>query len=348
MLIQSTMESRDEYLRLEMARASRVLVDDVLRMRPGTTVVITADSGSDARVVWSNAEAVHAGGGVAIVIWYHQLPRPQMEIPAPVSAALREADIWIEHAVAYSMYTEGWHRALEAGVLYCELSAMDVDGMVRCVGRQKILPMARMGEAIKALLTDAELRVTSAAGTDVTFSNKGCEIGAFAMHATPEKTPIMLGGQISWTPVESSLNGRLIADGILYPPTEVGVLAAPVAFEVSGGRLVGFDGGREAVLLRNWLGALDSQTDMDRIAHVSLGFNPGVPVPTGRIIEDERAFGDIDFGFGAWVGRPAAGHFDFTCRQVSLWANGVQLMDHGLFVEPQLAEICREMGVPRH
>jgi hypothetical protein len=60
-------------------------------------------------------------------------------------------------------------------------------------------------------------------------------------------------------------------------------------------------------------------------------------VPTGRILEDERAFGDIDFGWGAWVDRPAAGHFDFTCRQVSLSANGVQILREGRFVEPTLA-----------
>jgi leucyl aminopeptidase (aminopeptidase T) len=343
----SVVEARDEYLRFEMARASRVLVDDVLMMKPGQTVVITADSGSDARVVWSNASAIYAAGGTAIVIWYHQLPRPQMEIPEAVSAALCKADIWIEHAVAYSMYTPGWHRALEAGVLYCELSAMDVDGMVRCIGRQSIGLMAQIGEELKRLLSESIIRVTSHAGTDVTFSNVGCVIGAFAMQATPEKTPIMLPGQVSWTPVETSLNGRLVADGILYPPTEVGILASNVTFEVHEGRIIGFEGEREAALLRKWFGTLESQDEMDRIAHVSLGFNPGIPMPTGRFVEDERAFGDIDFGFGAWVGRPAAGHFDFTCRQISLWANDVQLMDEGVFVEPEIARLCREMSASR-
>ena len=61
-----------------------------------------------------------------------------MEPPAPVAAAVAAADIWIEHAVAYTMYTEAWRRALEAGVQYCELGGMDADGMVRCVGSQDV------------------------------------------------------------------------------------------------------------------------------------------------------------------------------------------------------------------
>ena len=44
-------EARDEYYSLEMARASYRLVHDVLELKPGMNVVITADSKSDMRVV---------------------------------------------------------------------------------------------------------------------------------------------------------------------------------------------------------------------------------------------------------------------------------------------------------
>jgi leucyl aminopeptidase (aminopeptidase T) len=347
MRISSVVETRDEYLRLEMARASRVLVDRILQVKPGQTVVITADTGSDQRVVWANAEAIHAAGGVPIILQYQMLPRPQMEVPEPVAAAVAKADIWIDHAVAYSMYTKGWHKALDAGVLYCELSAMDVDGMVRCIGRQDVDLLSDMGEVVKELLADADVHVTSAAGSDVRFSNRGVRIGEFAMKATPEKTPIMLAGQVSWSPVEESLNGRLVADGILFPPSEAGILSGQVVFEIEKGRIVSISGDKEAQLLRDWLSQLDDEV-MNRIAHVSLGFNPGIPQPTGRVIEDERGFGDIDFGFGAWVGRPAAGHFDFTCRRVNIDVNGEALLQSGIFIHPRLAPLCRQMGVPGH
>ena len=191
------------------------------------------------------------------------------------------------------------------------------------------------------------MRVTSEAGTDIRFSNHAVEVGAFRMKANPEKRPIMLSGQVSWSPVEASMEGRIVADGVLDPPSEVGIIADPLTFEVSGGRITAIRGGREARLLQAWLDERDDPT-LHRIAHISLGFNPGITSPTGRILEDERAFGDIDFGFGAWVGRPAAGHFDFTARQVSVWAGPRQIEDRGLFIDPELAALCRAMGVPRH
>jgi len=347
MRIGSVMEARDEYLSFEMERAARKLAEEVLCIRPGQTVAITADTNADSRVVWASARAIYAAGGVPTVLWYHTQPRPQMEPPAPIAAAVAAADIWIEHAVAYTMYTHAWQRALDAGVLYCELGGMDVDGMVRCIGRQDVALMAEMGDEVVRLLTDAEVEVTSPIGSAIRFHNRGVKIGEFKMKATPEKIPIMLAGQVSWSPVEESMVGRLVADGILYPPTEVGIMSETVTFDVERGRITRIDGAKEARLLRAWIDQLNDPT-LYRIAHVSMGFNPGIPVPTGRVVEDERAFGDVDFGFGAWVGRPAAGHFDFTCRQVTIKANGVPLQENGRYTHPKLASLCRAMGVPNH
>ena len=143
------------------------------------------------------------------------------------------------------------------------------------------------------------------------------------------------------------MRGVLVADGVLSAPAEVGLIDTPLTVTVEGGRIQSIEGGKEARLLKGWIAERADPT-LHRIAHVSTGFNPGVAVPSGRILEDERAFGDIDFGWGAWVGRPAAGHFDFTCRQVTIEADGVLLQKEGVFVHPELAEIARAMGVPRH
>lgn len=343
MRLHSVVEARDEYYSLELARAARRLADEILEVRPGQTVAITADTQSDARVVWATAAAIHAAGAVPIVVTHHTQARPQMEMPKPVAAAVGAADIWIEFAVSYTVYTHGWHAALAAGVQYCGLNGLDADGMVRCIGQQDVGSLAAMADVVERLLSDADMRVASAAGSEITFSNHGIKVGEFKMKANAGKIPIMLAGQVSWSPVETSLQGRLVADGILYPPTEAGILHEPIVFDIEAGRIVRLAGGSEARLLQKWLDARNDP-NLYRIAHISMGFNPGVPSPTGRILEDERAFGDIDFGFGAWVGRPAAGHFDFTCRQVSAWANGAPIMQDGAFVHPELARLLPGLG----
>ena len=338
MRLNSVVEARDEYYAFELARAAWVLVRDILDVKAGQCVILTVDTQTDSRVVDATAKAVYAAGASPIVVSYHTQRAPQMELPAPIAAAVRLADIWIELAVSYTVYTGSWQAAVDAGVQYCGLNGLDVDGMVRCIGRQNIASLDAIASRVKSLLAEAKVRVTSAAGTDIAFSNAGVPVGQFEMRSNADKVPIMLGGQVSWAPVEASMHGTLVADGILSPPTEVGILQEPVTFLVEEGRITRITGGREAHLLQAWL---DERNDpnLTRIAHVSMGFNPGVPVPTGRILEDERAYGDIDFGFGAWIGRPAAGHFDFTCRKVSVMAGDVTLQRDGRLVHPELVAL---------
>jgi leucyl aminopeptidase (aminopeptidase T) len=102
------------------------------------------------------------------------------------------------------------------------------------------------------LLRDAEVHVSSAAGTDIRFHNRGGEMGKFRMIAGPERIPIMLAGQVTWEPNEASMEGVLVADGILSPPEEVGLIAEPCGSR-SAGRITNITGGREATLLRRWL-----------------------------------------------------------------------------------------------
>ena len=347
MRIGNLAEGTSDYLDVECAAAAAVFVRDVIAMAPETEVLITSDSRTDMRVPRAIARAVAAAGGVPVQLHY---PAPEASYgasPQLVGAAAAASDIWVACAWNELIYSDAWHAAMEAGALYVSYGGLDCDGFVRCVGRVDTPKLAEMGARVMDLLQDAEIHVTSEAGTDLRFHNRGGTMGKFRMTATPERLPIMLAGQVTWEPNELSMRGVLVADGILSPPGEVGLITTPVRLSVAEGRITGIEGAREAQLLQRWLDAKDDP-ELYRIAHASLGFNPGVRVPTGRILEDERAFGDIDFGWGAWVGRPASGHFDFTCRQVSLWANGTQVLDRGRYVEPSLAALCRAMGMTDH
>lgn len=340
-------ETRDAYLDLELAQAAAVFVRDVIAMPEGAEVLITTDSRTDLRVSRAIARAIAAAGGVPMQLHYPSPGASYGASPATVGAAAAACDIWVACSWNELIYSDAWSTAMAAGTLYVSYGGLDCDGFVRCVGRVDTPKLEAMGLRVMEILRDAEIHVTSAAGTDIRFHNRGGEMGKFRMMATPERTPIMLAGQVTWEPNEQSMEGVLVADGILSPPEEVGLILDHVHFEVSGGRIGAIGGGREATLLTRWLEA-KADPRLRRIAHASLGFNPGIPVPTGRILEDERAFGDIDFGWGAWVDRPAAGHFDFTCRQVDMSADGAPILRAGRFVEPTLAAFCRDMGVPGH
>jgi leucyl aminopeptidase (aminopeptidase T) len=154
----------------------------------------------------------------------------------------------------------------------------------------------------------------------------------------------MLGGQSGFMAHHGSFQGTLVFDGCLWPPTDVGLLHSPVMLHIEEGYIRHIEGGHEARLFERWLASFDDPI-MYMVDHACYGFNPGVSRPTGRILEDERVFGCMQFGIGpASEGAPS--HTDGVVLNPSVWADAVQLEEEGRYVHPELIELCREMGAP--
>jgi leucyl aminopeptidase (aminopeptidase T) len=91
---------------------------------------------------------------------------------------------------------------------------------------------------------------------------------------------------------------------------------------------------------------------MYRLAHYSLGFNPGVTKPSGRIVEDERIFGIVEMGIGSqgpqirgktWK---AAAHTDGVVLNPTIVLDGVEIEKEGIYQLDSLVAACRELGAP--
>jgi len=155
-------ETRREYLSFELARSARKMVEEVMPVKPGENVVITADTKSDARVVEATAQAVYALGAHPVVIWHETLPEANMEPPPPVAAALAAANVWFEYNVASILYTEARLQAIYAGCRHACYGAMDVDMMVRTIGRVNYPAMQKLEEKLEELSQAAtEMHITS-------------------------------------------------------------------------------------------------------------------------------------------------------------------------------------------
>jgi leucyl aminopeptidase (aminopeptidase T) len=315
-------------------------------VQPGEKLVVTADTQSDWRVVEATAQAAYALGAHPTVIWYETRPRAQMEPFAPVAAAVQAADVWIEYAVQYTLYTDTRRLACEKGCRYAAFGALDVDALVRTIGRVDYPTMLAMGERLVELTRDVgEYRITTALGTDVGCDNRGAHVYQSGDLGDKPGAAVMLGGQVVWQPNEPSMSGTIVVDGIVWPPDDIGIIREPLTLRVEEGRILSVEGGAEARTLQAWLDGLDDPTMM-RIAHYTYGFNPGVSRFSGRVAEDERVFGVFDFGFGGWMDRPAASHFDVVVTAPTIVADGVEIERDGKFTHPGLAEYCRRMAVP--
>jgi leucyl aminopeptidase (aminopeptidase T) len=336
-------ESRDEFGDIELARAAHKLVTDLRPVRPGQQVLITADTAADGRAVQAAAGAVYAVGGVPTVVRYTTRPEPMQDPPPPVARAVLGADIWIDFAVAYHLYSPTYHAALANGCIYLCLTGMDVDMMVRTIGRVEHGPLAEMATRLYEMSqAAARVRVTNPAGTDLVMDVDPAGDPFWEPPPAAGGYPQMLGGQSGFMIHRSSCQGVLVFDGTLWPPAELGILATPVRLVIQGGYIQEITGGPEATLFSRWLAGFQ-HPEAYLIDHVCYGFNPGVARPTGRILEDERIFGCLQFGIGApELGSPA--HTDGVTLDPSVWLDETQIEDAGRYVHPDLVALCRAMG----
>lgn len=344
-------ETLREYLSFEVAGAARKLVEQVMLAKPGESVTITADTSSDPRVVEATASAAHAAGAVPVVLWYPTKLGSGQEPPRPVAAAIADSEVWIEYAVGYLLYSNAYHRAMERGARYICLSGVDVDLLVRSVGQIDYPGVIALGEKLLALVAKARVvRLTNAAGTDISADNGGRFVRHSGKLADTPGEPIMLGGQISWCPLEDTISGRLVVDGTIWPPAEVGLVRSPVTLTIESGIVKRLDGGAEARIYERWLAAFNDP-NMYRVAHYSLGFNPGVTKPTGRIVEDERMFGCFTMGIGTQglqmkaTGWKAAAHTDCVLPGPTIHLDGEPLQVDGKYVHPEIVAACRDLSV---
>jgi leucyl aminopeptidase (aminopeptidase T) len=338
-------EPRDEYLDIELSHAAHKLVTEVRPIEPGQHVLISADTASDMRVVQATAGAVHAADGVPTVVRYPTQPEPMQQPPAPLAGATTGADVWIDFAVAYQLYSPAYHAAVENGCIYVCLTGMDVDMMVRTIGRPDYATLQKMATRLYELSQAAEtVCITSPAGTDVTMTVDKAGDPFWEPPPTEGGFPQMLGGQSGFMIHRESVEGTLVFDGALWPPAELGVLRTPVKLTIEGGYIEEIYGGLEAALFSRWLASFD-HPEAYLVDHACYGFNPGVAQPSGRILEDERVFGCMQFGVGApEYGSPT--HTDGVVLATSVWLDEVQIEEEGRYTHPELVELCRAMRAP--
>ncbi|MBI5838859.1 MAG: aminopeptidase [Chloroflexi bacterium] len=346
-----------EHYPFELVKAARILADDMLAFQPEETVVITADTQSDMRVVHAVAAAAHSVGAKPMVIHLvaplgvAKAADPFLPVES-LTAALTHADAWIELNQQWLLYSTPYERALAVNkkLRYMCLVGMDVDMMVRLIGRIDASLLSQFMKKVTDMTQRARaMRIITPAGNDLTFNLVAsrqvyCDDGR-------AQTPgaHFPGGQISFFPDFESIHGRLVFDGTIAPPC--GFLNEPVSLDVERGRVTRIRGGRKADEFRAWLESFNDP-NMFRLAHGCYGFNPGARL-SGNVLEDERIWGCTEWGLGYLNpvdappdGIEAKSHCDGICLNSSVWLDGVQIMDCGKVIHPDLKPLAdRLLGV---
>ena len=338
----------------ELGKAADILVRDLFCLQRGETFVVTADTESDFRVVNATARAAFSAGAKPMVIWTASplgvgKAADQMLPADSLAGALIGADAWVEFNNQWLLYSTPYEIALQRNdhLRHLCLVGMNVDMMIRCIGRVDFKTLTHFQRAFVAKLQAAKrVRITTPAGTDISFDHAPnrpikCRLGQ--AHRPGSE---MLAGQISVAPEFDSIQGTIVLDGSLVPP--IGLLEEPIRLSVNRGTVNHIEGGKQARVFEKWLRQFNNP-QMFKLAHVSYGFNPGAKL-SGNILEDERVWGGTEWGIGSVGpsllppdGISGPSHCDGICLNSSVWLDGKAIAQEGEVVDEDLRSMAEKL-----
>lgn len=341
---------------MELTRTAYKLMHDMVQLKKGESVLITIDSISDFRVAEEIAKISDALGGKVMLAW-HSTPKgygalTMPYLPEPLIACADKTDVWIELNDQWLLYSPIWDKAVTNGrTRQVMLGGLGIERIVRNIGDVDMAAQKQFQDTLAQMTREAKtMRITNAAGTDVTFSNDPQRpVNNEISYDTPGAH--FLIGQIGWAPKESSINGRIAFDGALSGggDAEMGILDEVITYIVEQGRIVEICGGKKAETLSRYYVSLDDP-NMYIAAHVCFGCSPTAKLE-GCTTEDERVWGSTEWGFGhqgsnysGGESRVAKSHIDGISLDCSVWMDGVQILDHGVFIDEKLRVLASALG----
>ncbi len=339
----------------EMARAADEIVRELVKVKPGETFIITADTKSDEDVVNATARAIYAVGGKPMVVWLATPPGPGRMVDdflpsEALKSALVKSDCWIEFNTQYILYSEisEYVQRNNTKLRALCLPNMCTDVFVRLFTRTNHKALKIYLEIVREMIEQTKhIRMTSVAGTNLEFDNSP-KHPVFSRNGYADNPgTYQLAGMIAWAPEIESINGTIVVDGSIVP--QFGLVEKPVLIRLEKGKIVKISGGRQAKEFEQYLYSFN-HPQMLRVAHTCVGFHPNAKL-TGQIGEDERIWGGTQWGFGSIGlhlippdGVPAPSHIDCTCLNSSVYLDDKQITDKGEVVDPLLKKMAKNLG----
>ena len=99
-----------EFYEHELANTADIIARDLFELKPGETLVVTADTESDERVVDAVARAVFACGAKPLVVWnaapvgVSKAADPMLPVES-LTAVFKTADAWVEFNKMQFLYS---------------------------------------------------------------------------------------------------------------------------------------------------------------------------------------------------------------------------------------------------
>jgi 2,5-dihydroxypyridine 5,6-dioxygenase len=275
---------------------ARKLVTVNGRVRPDENVVVVTDEKLVEIAGLVSSAATKVGAKVVTCIM-PQRSQDGQEPPAPVAAAMAEANVIFSPVSVSITHTRAVRAALDRGARAILMTAY-TEEIITSAGllETDFAAQAALCRRMGAVLTDGEmLRLTSPRGTDLSFSIVDRRVNVLTNIPDPGELAPVPDIEVNVVPLEGSANGTFIADASV-PYLGIGVLDEPIVCKVEDGFITSMTGGDQANVLRK---ALEVHNDRNcfNVAELGIGLNPNAEL-TGRMLDDEGVLGTIHIGIG--------------------------------------------------
>ena len=293
--------------------------------------------------------------------WFHlRLPTPRQSVPVPVRSTGASDAIAglgpVVQALASSVFiadctVEGLQHAaelpaiLKGGARVLAISNEHPEILERCLPRAEDEGQVR--DAMRRLKGVAEMRVTSAAGTDLRIRLAGARVGGvWGFTTRPGSLSHWPGGLVLAFPAAGTVNGRLV-----LAPGDVNLtfkryLADAVTLEIEADHVERIVGSSvDAELMRGYFAAWGgdpNERSAYATSHVGWGLNRAARWDAMTFYDkadfngtELRAFaGNFLYSTGAneVAGRHTLGHFDLPLRGCTVTLDGVAVVEQGVLL----------------
>jgi len=259
--------------------------------------------------------------------------------------AMKAADLVIDLSTVDWLYTNVHNEVLRAGTR--TLMVGEPEDVLR-----RLLPhpdvKARCLAGVEVLSKGRKIRITTKAGTDLTFDKTGRKgMAQYGASDVPGRWDHWPSGQVACAPVEGTAEGRLVinvGDIILRLQRYV---SEKVVCTFENGRIVKIEGGIDAFLLEEYM-----KTWQDEKAYIpshigwgaehrAIWYQLAAKEP-GGLMDAESFYGDVLFGMGAnhFIGlggmNVTSAHIDFCLRECNMWVDDLQVLAEGTIVPEEL------------
>jgi leucyl aminopeptidase (aminopeptidase T) len=302
--------------------AAETAVDQCLALGPEESCAVVTD---DKRLSIGQAlyDAACAVSDDVVLARYPPGDQHGTEPPAPVAAAMRGADVVLCPTTKSLSHTRARSRANEAGARVATLPGI-TEEVFRTGLNTDYRAIEQSCETVLDAVADAkEVRVTSPAGTDITFepgdrewrADTGIVHEAGAMSNLP-------AGEVFVSP--ESANGTYVVDGTMMPH---GLLDREIEFAVEDGFVT--DIGDEDIRKQVERASEEVGDDAYNLAELGIGTNAAVTELVGSVLLDEKAAGTVhiaigdDHGIGGDTQAPL--HLDGILRDPTVYADGAEV-----------------------